>query len=395
MRQGRAAFPQLAVVLFLFFFSASAPTPLFVVFQARWGFSSGMLTMAFSVYSLVLLVALLMAGSLSDHLGRRPVIVTALLIQVAAMVLFLSAHGIGGLIAARVVQGLSMGIGNGALSAAVIEAAPPNHKWLGALITSMSPLAGLAAGALTTGVLIGVTANAETWIFGALGVVFLACALLVRLVPETASRRPGVLAALIPRISVARPARRGFVQGLPLLLVIWALCGFVIALGPSLMRAVFAIDSGRLNGLTVAVLCGAGALSPLPLRSLRSARTATAGLVAVAAGLVILIASLKAGSLPLFFVGEAVAGAGLGLAFTGLVQSLVPLAGVHERAELFAAIFVANYLSLSLPPIAAGFLIPTAGLLQVTQGYLLAVLAVALAGIAVQGHTIRRAGAST
>jgi len=100
--QGRVAvaFPLLAAVLFLFFFSASAPSPLFIVFQGRWGFSSGMLTVAFSIYSLVLLTALLVAGSLSDHLGRRPVVVTALLIQVAAMTLFLMARGINGLLGA-------------------------------------------------------------------------------------------------------------------------------------------------------------------------------------------------------------------------------------------------------------------------------------------------------
>ena len=35
------AFPLLAITLFLFFVSASVPSPLFVVFQGRWGFSSG------------------------------------------------------------------------------------------------------------------------------------------------------------------------------------------------------------------------------------------------------------------------------------------------------------------------------------------------------------------
>lgn len=394
--QGRVAvaFPLLATVLFLFFFSASAPSPLFIVFQGRWGFSSGMLTVAFSIYSLVLLVALLVAGSLSDHLGRRPVVVTALLIQVAAMTLFLTARGINGLLVARITQGLSMGVVNGALSAAVIEAAPLDRKWLGTLVTSMSPLAGLATGALATGLLIGLTADADTWMFGTLTAVFLACALLVLLMPETVSRRPGVFASLVPRISVATQARHGFVHGLPLLLAIWALCGFVIALGPTLMRAVFVVDSGYLNGLTVAVLCGAGAVSPLPLRPLRPAWTVIVGMMAVTTGLVILLASLSAGSLTLFFLGDAVAGAGLGAAFAGLIQSLVPLTEAHERAELFAAIFVATYLSLSLPPVLAGFLIPFLGFLQTVQFYLAVVLMIAVTGTALQWSIARPKRAS-
>ena len=155
------AFPILAVTLVLFFVSASVPSPLFIIFQGRWGFSSGMLTLAFSIYSLVLLVVLLVAGSLSDHLGRKPVILAALLIQIASMVLFLAARSIEGLLAARIVQGLSMGVVNGALSAAIIEMAPPGRKSLGGLVTSTSPLAGLALGSLVTGILIGITAQAE------------------------------------------------------------------------------------------------------------------------------------------------------------------------------------------------------------------------------------------
>jgi predicted MFS family arabinose efflux permease len=367
---------------------------LFVVFQGRWGFSSGMLTIAFSIYSLVLLVALLVAGSLSDHLGRKPVIIAALLIQVASMVLFLAARSIEGLLAARIVQGLSMGVVNGALSAAVIEAAPPGRRWLGGLVTSASPLAGLTMGALVTGILIGITAQAEIWMFGALAMVFCLGALLVLLVPETVTRQPGLLGSMVPSVHVAPLARGGFVRGLPLLLAIWALCGFVIALGPSLLRSVFLIDSSILNGLTVAVLCGTGAVSPLLLRALPPARCAGLGMAAITAGVAILLLALSTGSLALFFLGGAMAGAGLGASFSGFIQSLVPLVEAHERAALFAAIFMATYLSLSLPPILAGFVIPAAGFLRTTQVYLEAVLLVAAAGTALQWSTLRREGAT-
>jgi MFS family permease len=346
------AFPLLAITLFLFFVSASVPSPLFVVFQERWGFSPGMLTLAFSIYSLVLLVTLLVAGSLSDHLGRKPVIGAALILQVASMALFLTANGIGGLLAARIVQGLSMGVVNGALSAAVIEAAPPARKALGSLLTSISPLAGLATGALVTG-------------------------------------------SMVPSVHVARAARHGFMRGVPLLLSIWALCGFIIALGPSLVRNVFGISSGLLNGATVAMLCGAGAASSLLLRGQPPGRRAVLGMAAVTAGVGLLLASIGTGGLTLFFVGSAVAGAGLGASFSGLIQSLVPLTPVHERAELFAAIFLVTYLSLAVPPIAAGFAVPLTGFLGTTQAYLGAVLVVSATATAtvLQWLPSRRQGA--
>ncbi len=50
-----------------------------------------MLTLIFGVYAFSLLAALLMGGSLSDYLGRRPVILGALLIQAASMLCFIAA----------------------------------------------------------------------------------------------------------------------------------------------------------------------------------------------------------------------------------------------------------------------------------------------------------------
>ena len=65
------AFAGLAAVFAAFFLAAGAPTPLLSLQQQEWGFSAGALTFAFSVYALGLLAALLVGGSLSDHIGRR------------------------------------------------------------------------------------------------------------------------------------------------------------------------------------------------------------------------------------------------------------------------------------------------------------------------------------
>ena len=88
-----AAFWILAVPFLMVFFASAAASPLYRVYQGRFGFSAATLTAIFAVYVLVLLVTLLFCGSLSVHLGRLPVIVAALVFSMAACAVFLVAHG--------------------------------------------------------------------------------------------------------------------------------------------------------------------------------------------------------------------------------------------------------------------------------------------------------------
>lgn len=373
------AFPLLGTVLFAFFFAASAPSPLFVLFQRHWGFSAGLLTIAFSAYAIVLLIALLSAGALSDHIGRRPVIIGALLLQTVAMVLFVCAGDIIQLVVARCVQGLATGVASGALSAAVVEAAPATRSKAGALFTSIAPLAGLATGSLMTGLSTYVLARPEVMVFVVLAAIFAVFAVSVRAVPETATRRPGAWSSLMPRVSVSVRARRVFIRSVPLLFASWALCGLFMALAPSIIVEVFAINSAGLNGLTVAALCGPAAIAAALMGRFFPLRLCAAlGASAVAVGLGILIVSLLGGGVWLFFAGTLIAGLGLGAAFSAVLQTLAPLADEHERAELFAAVFVACYLSLSAPPILAGFGVARFGLLHASCSYLAVLLVVAL-----------------
>ena len=385
-----AAFPLLALVLFAFFAAASAPSPLFVLFQHQWGFSPALLTVAFAIYAIALLVSLLVAGSLSDHIGRRPVVFGALLVQAGAMLMFLSADGIGGLIAARIAQGIATGMASGALTAAIVEAAPPSQKRLGALVSSVSPLAGLAVGALLTGLAVQLTAHPVGLVFGVLSAICLVGALAALFVPETASRRPGAWASLIPRMAVPKAARQTFVRGIPSMLAVWSLGGLFLSLVPSMLQQVFGIHNGIVNGLAIATLFGVGAVSPTLLKRLTPARTGVIGMTCIAVGALLVCVSLALAATWLFFVGTAIAGLGFGSTFSAQVQTLAPLAQVHERAELFAALYAASYLAFSLPAMLAGLCIAPLGLLPVAQGYTVLLALVAGGGAWMQASALRR-----
>ena len=116
-------------------FAASAPSPLYVVYQARWHFSAITLTSIFGVYALALLLTLLTVGGLSDFIGRKPVLLAGFTALVASMVVFAHADGVGWLYLGRVLQGLAAGSSLGALSAGLIDFAGPNQNRKVASIT--------------------------------------------------------------------------------------------------------------------------------------------------------------------------------------------------------------------------------------------------------------------
>lgn len=110
-----------AVTLATFFAASSAPTPLYRLYQQAYAFSPVLIALIFAVYAFSLLVSLLIVGSISDHLGRRPVIFASLLLLVVAIGLFLAADGLGMLIAARIIQGLATGAAASSIGAALLS----------------------------------------------------------------------------------------------------------------------------------------------------------------------------------------------------------------------------------------------------------------------------------
>ncbi|MFJ5880723.1 MFS transporter [Kitasatospora cineracea] len=381
------AFWLVAAAMLLLTFAAAAPSPLYVVYQAAWGFSSGTLTVVFAVYAVFLLLALTTVGRLSDFLGRKPLLYGSLLLEAAAMLLFTGADGVGALLVARAVQGFATGAATGALSAALVDLQPQRSPGLGALVNGAASTLGLAVGAFGSGLLVQYGPAPRVLVFALLAAGFLLAAAALSLIPETVERRPGALLALVPRARVPRAARRAFAAASPALVAVWSLGGLYLSLGPSLAAGVLHLHNHLVGGLVVTTMTAGGTLGSLLLRG-RPARTALrAGTGALALGVLGTLAALEARDTPLFFVMTAVAGLGFGATFLGALSGIAPLAAPAERAELFAAVYVLSYLAFSAPAVAAGFAAPHLGLLPTTGIYAVAVACLALIALAMTAIT--------
>ncbi|GAA2354674.1 MFS transporter [Catellatospora methionotrophica] len=385
-----AAFTGAALAYASLYLAAGAPTPLLVLFQREWGFPASMLTVAFAAYAFALLAALLVAGSLSDHVGRRPVLVGALLVELVSMVMFVFAPNLGWVIAARVVQGLATGAASSAFTAALLELAPPRFRRWGGLIGSAAPAGGLGLGALLTGAAVQFTHSANVIVFSTLTVIMALGTVVLYLTAETSARRPGALGSLVPRVTVPHPARREFTAAVPVHLSAWMMAGLFMGLGPTIVRGVFHLDSGLVNGATAFLAPGAAAVAGVLTGRLHGRRATLLGTTGVLVGTLIVAAGIAGGLLPVVWLGAAVSGSGFGAAFGGALRLIGPHAQPHQRGGLFAAVFLVAYLSFGLPLIVAGQGVASLGLLPTVLTYSGIAVLVAAAGLLTQLRLGRR-----
>ncbi|MDS9874959.1 MFS transporter [Pseudomonas protegens] len=355
----------LAITLLSFLAASSVPTPLYHLYQENLHFSPAVLTLIFGVYAMSLLAALLTVGSLSDHLGRRPVIFVALLLNILAMLLFINESGVQWLIAARVMQGFATGMATSVLGAALLD----TDRQQGPLVNSVAPLLGMACGAMGASLLVEFAPwplQLSYWLL--LGVFVLQAGYVWRL-PESVSPQPGAWASLKPTLHVPVQARRALWLALPVDVAVWAVGGFYLSLAPSLVRAATGSTSNLIGGGLVAVLTLSGALMIFSLRQRPADRVLRLGAGMLATGVMLILAAVHSASLPLFFFGTLVLGSGFGAGFLGALRSVVPLALPHERAGLMSAFYVLSYLAFCLPALLAGNLTRSFGLIATTDGY--------------------------
>jgi MFS family permease len=381
------AFWLMAAVLGLLVFASSAPSPLYGVYQKKFGFSATTLTAVFGVYALALILTLLVVGPLSDYVGRRPVVVAALLLEIAAVSLFLAANGVAWLYAARILQGCAVGSATSALSAALIDLSPQGST-RAPVVNSFIPGFGLALGALITSALVQYAPAPTKLIWALLLGAFVLAIPVVLSVPESVARQPGALQSLRPRLGVPRPCLGAFIAGLPGMVALWALGGFYLSLGPSLAGSIVGSSNLLWGGVVIVLLAGVGSMSSLLFRNSAPADAVLWGAIALLVGVGITVGGIEAPSAALLLVGTPVAGVGFGLAFLGGFRILSALAPPSERARMVATIYVVCYLALSLPAIAAGVAVTHSGLHDASLGY--ATFVGALAAIAVVSALARR-----
>lgn len=337
---------------------AAVPSPLYGLYQHRDGFSPFMVTVVFAVYAGGVVLSLFLAGHLSDRLGRRTIMLPGLLLEIVSAVLFLAWPALPGLLVARIVSGLGIGLIAATATAHIGDlhaaARPGAPRTRADLVSTAANLGGLGIGPFVSGFLaqfVSAPLRTPYYVFIAL---LLIAVVLVMFVPETV--KPAVRRAPYrpQRIAVPEAQRARYIGALAAGFTAFAILGLFISLAPGFVAGTMHHPSHMLSGTVALLAFGAAAVLQTAVVRFDARGQSAIGLTLLPVGLALVTAGVWIPSLALFLVGGVIAGGGGGVLFKGTVGTVVRTAGAGKHGEALAGLLLASYVGLAVPVLGLG-----------------------------------------
>lgn len=377
---GRWRFRGAAYSMLMLFTATNVATPLYHGFAQRFGFSSVMLTVVFSVYVGALIPSLLITGPASDALGRRRVLLPALVVAALGTLGFALATDVVWLLVARILQGLALGAASGALTAALAELEPRGDRRRASLVAGVASAGGMALGPLLGAVLAQYLPYPFVTPFVVVLVLLIPAAAAIAVLPATGARgrwrprRPSIPAGMGALFATAGTATfLGF-----------AVVGVFLTLVPT-YAATLSGSTNLVVGSAAAALLPVGWAMAQVLASLKPERPLeVTGLPLLAIGLVLLAIAGAISSLPLLLGATVLAGAGHGLVFLSGLTAINAAAPADRHADVISTYYVMGYCGTGGPVIGVGLLTGVTGLLTAVQIFAGVVAAACLVMLAVR-----------
>ncbi|NIH80267.1 MFS transporter [Amycolatopsis viridis] len=347
-----------AYTLLILLTGTNLPTPLYRGYEAKFGFSPFVVTLIFAVYVAVLIPSLLVAGPLSDALGRRRVLLPAVVLAVAGSLGFVFATSTGWLFAARVLQGLAVGAASGALTAALSELEPSGNPRKAALVSTVASVGGLGLGPVLAGLLAQYAPAPDVVPFVVEIVLLIPAAVTVISMPSAQPRT-----RWRPRRPQIPPTMRAvFATSGTASFLAFAVIGLFLTLIPAYVAALTNSTNLLLGGGTVALTLAFSAVVQVLAHGRPSRRLQLAGLPILALGLGLLVLVGRVPSLVLLLTATALAGTGHGLVFLGGLTAVNKAAPDGSRGEVLSSFYVILYAGVGFPVLGVGILATAVGL---------------------------------
>jgi MFS family permease len=348
----RFGFVLAAFVFLIGMYGTTLPTPLYPLFQERYGFGELLVTVVFSIYAFGVIAGLLLFGALSDEIGRRPLLALGLVFSAGSALIFIFTHALEPIYVARILSGLAAGIFNGTATAFLVDLAPRDNRRLATLVAVTVNLGGLGLGTLVAGLLAdNASAPLRLPFIVNLGLIGLA-ALALWLTPETVERRGARFR--LQGLAVPEEVRGVFAQAAAAGFAIFAVAGVYSSVAPAFLGHDLHESSHTLAGglVTITFFTSIAGQFVVPLLEERPALIV--GCLCVIAGVGLTALALGSDSLAALISGAVAVGIGQGIVIGAGLAAINQRAPVERRGETASAFFVVMYVGLSIPVIGVG-----------------------------------------
>ncbi|MDX1890863.1 MFS transporter [Mycolicibacterium sp. 050158] len=329
------------------------PAPLYGMYEEKWHLSPLSTTLVFAVYAIAALGAVLVAGKISDVVGRKPVLLGAVVAMIVGLGVFLIADGMAMLMVARVIHGAAVGSIVVAGAAALLDLRPAHGVRSGQL-SGVSFNIGMTVAIVGSAVLAQYAPHPMRTPYAIVAVI---CAILG--VGILALREPHTARVRGP-IRIARPAVPAEIRGDFWFAALgvtasWSVLGVLLSLYPSLAAQQTHVHNLVFGGAVVGTTAFAAALAQLFSTRMRAHRSAIVGDVGMAVALILTVPVLATHSWPLVLTAAAVLGGAFGLGFGGSLRHLSHVVPADRRGETMSAFYLIAYTAMAVPTIVAGW----------------------------------------
>lgn len=360
-----------ALVLFLTLLGSHLATPLYSIWQAEFGLSTTAVTLIFACYPIGVTIGLLFGGRLGDQLGRKPLIFVGVLLTMVSSVVYLLAVGMEYLVAARLINGVAIGLMSGPAVAVIVELQPSGNRAEASRIGAMATLASPAAGLLAVTLIVHFTTVPDLVVTRPF--LFQLCGLAVALVlafsfRETIlphSRRSLRMTSFAPQgVWVPPKIRSAFIFASVTGALSWANTGLWLALGPALAFDVMGTANKLLGGLTVVAFLTTAGVVQLFTKGLGYRRAIMIGLLLIPPSLMLICATMVWKSTLGLIVGAIMAGAGQGLCWMGCSELVNRITPAEIRASVLSGLYISGYMGAAIPIVFTGIATDYLGLFR-------------------------------
>lgn len=337
------------------FVTAATAIPMMAYWTESLKLASSEVALSVVSYFAGCVLTLILFARLSNFLGRKPVVISALLFGAAACYLFSVALTPVELYVGRFLQGLSCGLVSSAGMSWVVDTASPSRAWLGTAMTAAGPNIGLALGTLLTGIIIEYELLNPIALFRACVLILALCALLTSFATETMRLgTESIGQVLIPKIAIPPRLSRLFLLSISTFIGTWGVSSFFQGFSAHFAQTVFGASSVLLAALNYLLLIIPTAVFGLlcgrfnPNRALLAMIT----LFLIGAGGVFLCLNFQQPHLFMAFV--AICGAAIGGSCCSGLKLLLLDASLKERAGLISALYLGAYIGSGIPNFTIG-----------------------------------------